>query len=270
MRKILIIMVISVFIMLFGCSPRMETETTVAAANTTRDVVERKEDPVEKTTEETIEEEPETKLEEEIFDVFLEYLEAAKNDLEYGYFSTQTKEIVGSESEYLSGAKTDIYYIVKEAHLTFKDIQLKSVVHHQGRALLTVTADRMVEGINYEDEEISWKFIMEDDWKIDFYYPLGILVMLNSPDIFVNNALNEYDQLQIDANIKSFFPITEIALYINGEEITPQVSEIDDFEKGVFAYVSSDYLISGLNDIEIRVRNVIGEQEFYLETFGLD
>jgi hypothetical protein len=40
----------------------------------------------------------------------------------------------------------------------------------------------MVEGIEYDDEEISWKFIMEDDWKIDFYYPLGILVVLNSPD----------------------------------------------------------------------------------------
>jgi hypothetical protein len=29
------------------------------------------------------------------------------------------------------------------------------------------------------------------------------------------------------------------------------------------------YLISGLNDIEIRARNIIGEQEFYLDTFNL-
>ena len=274
MRKILIIIGITVFTMLIGCSPRVdeiiETETIVAAATTIMDVDETEEDIADKTTKAIIEEEPEAKLEEEVFNVFLDYLKAAKNDTEYNYFSTQTKENVGSESEYLSGAKTDIYYIVKEAHLTLEDIQLKSVVYHQNRALLMITADRVVEGMEYKDEEISWKFITEDDWKIDFYYPLGILVMLNSPDIFESNFLNEHDQLQIEAKIRSFFPITEIALRINGEEITPEISEIDDFEKEVFAYVSSGYLISGLNDIEIRVRNIIGEEEFYLDAFEMN
>jgi hypothetical protein len=31
--------------------------------------------------------------------------------------------------------------------------------------------------------------------------------------------------------MKSFFEITEIELYINGEEIMPQITDLDEFEK---------------------------------------
>ncbi len=274
MHKILIMMMTAAFVLIVGCSPRveelMESTITVAVTTTTKEVDDIKEIPIDQTTPENNEVETEPNLEEEIFNIFLDYLESAKNDEEYDYFSSQTKGIVGSESEYLSGAKTDIYYIVKEAHQTLEDIKLKSIVLHEGRAFLTITADRVVEGMEYDDEEISWKFIMEEDWKIDFYYPIGILVMLNSPDPFETNMLNDHSLLEVDANIMSFFEITEIGLYVNSEEIDLEISEIDDFEKDIFVSVSEGYLISGLNDIEIKVRNIIGEEEFYLDIFTVN
>jgi len=50
-----------------------------------------------------------------LYDTLLDYIEAVKNDHEYDYFSQQTRQLVGSPEEYVSGAKSDIYFIIKES-----------------------------------------------------------------------------------------------------------------------------------------------------------
>ncbi len=128
--------------------------------------------PVEEPVEE-IPEEEDVVNEEDLKDELLSRLEgfftAVNEDREYEYFSSETREIVGTEEEYRTGARTDYYFIIQEAHSDWSNVEAVDIEVEDGQAFLTIRGDRTVEGMEYTDDEIRFKFVYEeDDWKIDF------------------------------------------------------------------------------------------------------
>ena len=57
----------------------------------------------------------------------LGFIEAVKIDEEYDYFSSGTIAIVGTEEEYRNGDNSDIYFIIKESHSTWEDIEITEI-----------------------------------------------------------------------------------------------------------------------------------------------
>ncbi len=108
-------------------------------------------------------------LKDKLFERLNEFFDAVREDKEYAFFSSYTKELVGTEEEYKSGAKSDIFFIIKEAHSSWENLEAKDIEVDGDWATLTITGDRMAEGIEYTDEEISFRFVNEEnEWKIDF------------------------------------------------------------------------------------------------------
>jgi hypothetical protein len=121
---------------------------------------------VEEPQEEPVSEE---ELKDALFEKLNNFFEAVKEDKEYAFFSSYTIDVVGTEEEYKKGTKTDIFFIIKEAHSNWQNLEAKEIVVDGDWATLTITGDRMAEGVEYTGEEISFKFVNEDnEWKIDF------------------------------------------------------------------------------------------------------
>jgi hypothetical protein len=117
------------------------------------------------TTIESSAEAEEEKLEEALFGFF----EAVEKNEEYSYFSNATKDMVGTEEEYKSGDKTDIYFIIQESHSSWENVAITNIKINGKRATVTFTGDREVEGMVSEGEELSFNFVKENgQWKIDF------------------------------------------------------------------------------------------------------
>ena len=105
----------------------------------------------------------------EITDTVLGFIEAVKNDEEYGYFSSQTIAVVGSWEEYINGEKSDIYFIIKESHSSWQNIRVTWVDIDGYSAEAEITGDRTAEGMEYEGDRVIFRLIKEDGiWKIDF------------------------------------------------------------------------------------------------------
>jgi len=99
----------------------------------------------------------------------LGFLDAIEAGLEYDYFSSGTVSIVGTEEEYRNGDKSDIYFILQESHSNWEDIRIKKVTVEEDRAYVEITGDRMVEGIEYEGDQVTFTLVDEQGtWKIDF------------------------------------------------------------------------------------------------------
>jgi len=100
----------------------------------------------------------------------LNFIDAVKSGDEYEYFSSATKEIVGTEEEYKNGTKSDIYFIISESHTNWKNLQVVSVkITSASSAEVKIRGDRKAEGIDYTGDEITFCFVLEnDEWKIDF------------------------------------------------------------------------------------------------------
>jgi len=99
----------------------------------------------------------------------LGFLDAIEAGLEYDYFSSGTVSIVGTEEEYRNGDKSDIYFILQESHSNWEDIRIKKVTVEEDRAYVEITGDRMVEGIEYEGDQVTFTLVYEQGtWKIDF------------------------------------------------------------------------------------------------------
>ncbi len=119
--------------------------------------------------EEPVIEEPQEELKDVLFSKLNDFFEAVKEDKEHAFFSSYTIDLVGTEEEYKNGTKTDIYFIIKGAHSNWQNLEAKEIVVEEDWATLTITGDRMAEGIEYTGEEISFNFVNEDnEWKIDF------------------------------------------------------------------------------------------------------
>ena len=136
------------------------------------EVVEEEEAEVE-TAEDIVAEEKEPEEEEAAEDNFLNilnsFLEAVKTDNEYMYFCSATVAIVGTEEEYKNGTKSDYYFIIKESHSNWENIEIENVNINGDTAYIEITGDRMAEGLLYEDEKITFRFLRENgEWKIDF------------------------------------------------------------------------------------------------------
>jgi len=107
--------------------------------------------------------------EDDFLDILLSFLDAVKTDNEYMYFSSATVAIVGTEEEYKNGTKSDYYFIIKESHSNWENIEIEIVDVNGNAAVIEIIGDRMAEGMLYEDEKISFRFLKENgEWKIDF------------------------------------------------------------------------------------------------------
>lgn len=118
-------------------------------------------------SEETGSEESTIKL---LGDRALSLIDAVRSGNEYDYFSSATKEIVGTEEDYKNSTKSDIYFIIAESHRSWENLQVVSVnLTSANSAEVTVKGDRKAEGIDYIGDEVTFSFVFEnDEWKIDF------------------------------------------------------------------------------------------------------
>ncbi len=132
---------------------------------------------LEEITEETdedniiVEKEPEDEeaLEDNFLNILKSFMDAVKTDNEYMYFSSSTVAIVGTEEEYKNGTKSDYYFIIKESHSNWENIEIETVDINGDVAVIEIIGDRMAEGTFYEDEKIDFRFLKENgEWKIDF------------------------------------------------------------------------------------------------------
>jgi hypothetical protein len=99
----------------------------------------------------------------------LGFLDAIEAGQEYDYFSSGTVSIVGTEEEYRNGDKSDIYFILSESHSNWEDIRVTEVTIEGDTAYVEITGDRMVEGIKYEEDQVTFTLVDEQGtWKIDF------------------------------------------------------------------------------------------------------
>lgn len=115
------------------------------------------------------ESEDEEAIEDDFLNILKSFLDAVKTDNEYMYFSSATVAIVGTEEEYINGTKSDYYFIIKESHSNWENIEIETVDINGDIAIIEITGDRMAEGMFYEDEKISFRFLKENgEWKIDF------------------------------------------------------------------------------------------------------
>ena len=106
-----------------------------------------------------------------LMDALIDFFNAVIQDNEYEYFSSGTISIVGSENEYKNGDKSDFYFIIKESHSNWENIEFEDIVIVDDRATIKITGDRMAEGMKYEDEKVEFDFIKENgEWKIDFSF----------------------------------------------------------------------------------------------------
>jgi hypothetical protein len=107
--------------------------------------------------------------EEVLENTVLGFLDAIEAGQEYDYFSSGTVSIVGTEEEYRSGDKSDIYFILSESHSNWEDISVTEVTVEGDTAYVEITGDRMVEGIKYEEDQVTFTLVDEQGtWKIDF------------------------------------------------------------------------------------------------------
>ncbi len=178
------------------------------------------------------------------------FFEAVKEDKEYEFFDSYTKNMVGSEEEYRNGTKSDIFYIIKESHSSWRNVKAENVIFDGNRAILTVIGDRTAEGVEYTGEEVKFKFINEEgSWKFDAYYPLDIQIISLNPEPDSEISLSEITELSISARIKSFFTITDISLQLNGEDLTLDINSNDNYEQDTFVEVPAENLITGSNQV---------------------
>ena len=107
--------------------------------------------------------------EDRLKDTLIDFFDAVKQHTEYEYFSSATINIVGSEEEYKNGDKSDFYFIIKESHSSWKNIEFENIIIVDRMASVEIIGDRMAEGTQYEDEKVIFDFVEENgEWKIDF------------------------------------------------------------------------------------------------------
>ena len=107
--------------------------------------------------------------EDRLMDALINFFNAVRQDNEYEYFSNATINIVGSKEEYKNGDKSDFYFIIKESHSNWENIEFKNIIIVDCIATVEIIGDRMAEGMKYEDEKVVFDFVKEnDEWKIDF------------------------------------------------------------------------------------------------------
>lgn len=108
-------------------------------------------------------------IEEILENTVLGFLDAVASDEEYDYFSSGTISIVGTEEEYINGDKSDIYFIIKESHSSWENVQAAEVRIDGDKAEVDITGDRMAEGTMYEGDLVTFRLVNEQGtWKIDF------------------------------------------------------------------------------------------------------
>lgn len=123
----------------------------------------------EEETEPEIEEDISVNEEEIIGIIVIDFIQAVASDEEYGYFSSDTIDMVGTEDEYRNGGKSDIYFIIKESHSSWENIKITGVRIDGDLAEADIMGDRMAEGMKYEGDQVTFKLIKEENsWKIDF------------------------------------------------------------------------------------------------------
>jgi hypothetical protein len=176
--KILIIFCVLFIATSFGClrvTVRKPAEEEPAAPPPVEEPVEEppvEEPPAEEPPAETPAEEEEIneeELKEELLARLNDFFEAVNEDREYEFFSSETREIVGTEEEYRTGARTDYYFIIQEAHSDWRNVEAIDIEVDDGEAFLTISGDRTAEGMEYTDDEVVFKFVYEEgEWKIDF------------------------------------------------------------------------------------------------------
>ncbi|MCJ7666545.1 MAG: hypothetical protein MUO59_07415, partial [Actinobacteria bacterium] len=109
--------------------------------------------------------------EESLMVVLFGFFDAVEQDSEYEYFSSATINMVGSEEEYKNGDRSDIYFIIKESHSNWENIEIESIVIIDDTATIEIMGDRMAEGMKYEGEKVVFDFVKENgEWMIDFSF----------------------------------------------------------------------------------------------------
>jgi hypothetical protein len=207
----------------------------------------------------------------ELFLILNNFFQAVKEGKEYDFFDSYTRSMVGSEEEYRNGTKSDTFYIVQESHSSWKNIEVESLILEGNRAILTITGDRTAEGVEYTDEEVKFKFINEEGaWKIDFYYPLNILIIpvRPEPNSVINSA--EITTPTISASIRSFFTISDIRLKLNDLEINPNINGEDKYEPKISVGFPINSLMPGLNKVNCSVTSTVGQHSDYNWDFTVE
>lgn len=104
-----------------------------------------------------------------MIDTVLSFFDVVMQDNKYGFFSSGTVSMIGSEEEYKNGDKSDIYFIIQESYSSWENIEFKSIIIVDDSATVEFTGDRMAEGTKYEGYKVVFDFVKEnDEWKIDF------------------------------------------------------------------------------------------------------
>ncbi len=199
-KKILLIVIaiftiVSLSLTLTGCPLKPSTKVSEVTEETTIETEEKTtEERAEETTPEetTTEETEETKLttEEEItikeeqadkessidetneeyfLDLINKFFNAVVEGNEYKFFSTSTKKIVGTEEEYKKGINVDWHFIIVESHSSWENLKLDDLDIDNNTAIITIIGDRIVEGLEYKNDKVSFKFVKENnEWKMVF------------------------------------------------------------------------------------------------------
>lgn len=176
--KTIIVTIISIVAMAFlGCSIGMgggssTVETVIETDQESEPKKLEKEESDEVIEDEKEEDAEDLAADEEILKgVLFDFLNAVKSDNEYGFFSSGTVDMAGSEEEYKNGDKSDIYFIIQESHSSWENIEFESIIIVDNFATVEIIGDRMAEGTKYEGDKVIFDFVKEnDEWKIDFSF----------------------------------------------------------------------------------------------------
>jgi len=196
----------------------------------------------------------------EIFEKLLVFFTDVKVQKEYDYFSSYTKLMVGSKEEYISREKSDIIFVIQENHSSWEDVTFEKMKLYKERASLMIRGNRIVEGVKYKEDLQEFRFIKEDDsWKIDFYYPPIASIDPISP---VPDSISDYvGVVEINFDAISFFPISDIEVYMNEELYNPDDIEYQSkyelkYKKAIPAFNA----YRSINTIIVRVINIFKDE----------
>ncbi len=173
-KKILLIVIaiftiVSLSLTLTSCPPKPSTkvsevtEETEETKLTTEEEITIKEEQADK--ESSIDE----TNEEYFLDLINKFFNAVVEGNEYKFFSTSTKEIVGTEEEYKNGTSVDWHFIIVESHSSWENLKIHDFDIDNNTAIITIIGDRTVEGLEYKNDKVRFKFVKENnEWKIVF------------------------------------------------------------------------------------------------------
>lgn len=108
-------------------------------------------------------------FEEELFEIFKDFIEAVNKNNEYSFFSNETKTLIGTEEEYKKNDKSNLYSKIREDFKNWENFHTNGIEFVKNTIILSIVGDRIIKGKKKKNETIDLRFIEENSkWKIEF------------------------------------------------------------------------------------------------------